>query len=77
MIVSEKVSSGKNYAIVEEGEVKMVLNEEIKRTGSMPKSEAKEFAHSIIDALSKREKLCMANKKKHIDLRTGSYMPID
>ncbi len=72
MIVSEKVSSGKNYAIVEDDEVKMVLNEETKRTGSMPILEAKEFAHSIIEALSKREKLCMANKKKHIDLRTNS-----
>ena len=63
MIVSEKISSGKNYAIVEDGEVKMVLNAETKRTGSMPISEAKEFAHSIIYAFSKREKLRMANKK--------------
>lgn len=30
--------------------MKMVQNEETKRTGSMPILEAKEFAHSIIDA---------------------------
>lgn len=50
MIISEKISNGKYYAIVEDDEVKMVQNEEPKRTGSMPISEAKEFAHSIIDA---------------------------
>lgn len=71
MIVSEKVSSGKNYAIVEDDEVKVILKEETKRTGCMPISEAKEFAHSIIDALSMREKLRMA-KKKHIDLMANS-----
>ncbi len=71
MIVSEKVSSGKNYAIVEDDEVKVILKEETKRTGCMPISEAKEFAHSIIDALSMREKLRMA-KKKHIDLMVNS-----
>lgn len=71
MIVGEKVSSGKNYAIVEDDEVKVILKEETKRTGCMPISEAKEFAHSIIDALSMREKLRMA-KKKHIDLMANS-----
>lgn len=71
MIVSEKVSSGKNYAIVEDDEVKVILKEETKRTGCMPISEAKEFAHSIIDALSMREKLRMT-KKKHIDLMVNS-----
>lgn len=71
MIVSENTSGGKNYAIVEDDEVKVILKEETKRTGSMPISEAKEFAHSIIDALSMREKLRMA-KKKHIDLMVNS-----
>lgn len=71
MIVSEKVSSGKNYAIVEDDEVKVILKEETKRTGCMPISETKGFAHSIIDALSMREKLRMA-KKKHIDLMANS-----
>lgn len=71
MIVSENTSGGKNYAIVEDDEVKVILNEETKRTGCMPISEAKEFAHSIIDALSMREKLRMA-KKKHIDLMVNS-----
>lgn len=71
MIVGEKASGGKNYAIVEDDEVKVILKEETKRTGCMPISEAKEFAHSIIDALSMREKLRMA-KKKHIDLMANS-----
>lgn len=71
MIISEKTSCDKNYAIVEDGEVKVILNEETKRTGCMPIWEAKEFAHSIIDALSMREKLRMA-KKKHIDLMANS-----
>ena len=51
--------------------MKVILKEETKRTGCMPISEAKEFAHSIIDALSMREKLRMA-KKKHIDLMVNS-----
>ena len=72
MIISEKTSSGKNYAIVEDGEVKMILNEETKRTGCMPISEAKEFVHSIIEALSKREKVRVADKKQDIDLKTNS-----
>lgn len=71
MIVGEKASGGKNYAIVEDDEVKVILNEETKRIGCMPISETKEFAHSIIDALSMREKLRMA-KKKHIDLMVNS-----
>lgn len=71
MIVGEKASGGKNYAIVEDDEVKVILNEETKRTGCMPISETKGFAHSIIDALSMREKLRMA-KKKHIDLMVNS-----
>lgn len=71
IIVSENTSGGKNYAIVEDDEVKVILNEETKRIGCMPISEAKEFAHSIIDALSMREKLRMA-KKKHIDLMVNS-----
>ena len=71
MIVGEKASGGKNYAIVEDDEVKVILNEETKRIGYMPISEAKELAHSIIDALSMREKLRMA-KKKHIDLMVNS-----
>lgn len=52
MIVGEKASGGKNYAIVEDDEVKVILNEETKRIGYMPISETKGFAHSIIDALS-------------------------
>ncbi len=71
MIVGEKASGGKNYAIVEDDEVKVILNEETKRIGCMPISETKGFAHSIIDALSMREKLRMA-KKKHIDLMVNS-----
>lgn len=71
MIISEMTSCDKNYAIVEDDEVKVILNEETKRIGYMPISEAKEFAHSIIDALSMREKLRMA-KKKHIDLMANS-----
>ena len=50
MKISEIVSTGKNYAVVENGEVVVVLNEETRRKGYMPISEAKEFAHSIIDA---------------------------
>ena len=71
MIVGEKASGGKNYAIVEDDEVKVILNEETKRIGCMSISETKGFAHSIIDALSMREKLRMA-KKKHIDLMVNS-----
>lgn len=71
MIVGEKASGGKNYAIVEDDEVKVILNEETKRIECMPISETKGFAHSIIDALSMREKLRMA-KKKHIDLMVNS-----
>ena len=55
MKISEKVSTGKNYAVVENGEVVVVLNEETRRKGYMPISEAKEFAHSIIDAYKKRD----------------------
>lgn len=73
MIVGEKASGGKNYAIVEDDEVKVILNEETKRIGYMPISEAKEFAHSIIEALSRRGKLRrMAYKKQHIDLMANS-----
>ena len=52
MKISDKVSTGKNYAVVENGEVVVVvvLNEETRRKGYMPISEAKEFVYSIIDA---------------------------
>ncbi len=63
MLISEKISKGKNYATIEDGNVKMVLNEETKRTGYMPISEAKEFAHSIIDALNKKEQMNKENDK--------------
>lgn len=56
MIISERTSKGKNYAICENGVVKIVLNESTKRTGYMPISEAKDFAHSIIDAMYERDK---------------------
>lgn len=72
IIVSENTSGGKNYAIVEDDEVKVILNEETKRIGCMPISEAKEFVHSIIEALSKREKVRVADKKQDIDLKTNS-----
>ncbi len=71
MIISEKTSGGKNYAIVEDDEVKMVLNEETKRTGCLPMSEAKEFAHSIVDALDEREKQRVADREKHNDSGTN------
>ncbi len=73
MIVGEKASGGKNYAIVEDDEEKVILNEETKRIGCMPISETKGFAHSIIEALSRRGKLRrMAYKKQHIDLMANS-----
>lgn len=63
MIISEVLSTDKNYALVEDGEVKVVLNEATKTKGYMPISEAKAFAHSIIDAMNKRDKLLSENGK--------------
>lgn len=48
---------GENYAIVEDGEVKVVLNETTKKKGYMPIPDAKRFAHSLVDAMNKRDKL--------------------
>ena len=50
LIISNKCSKGKNYAIVEDGVVKAVLNKDTRRKGYMPMSEAKEFAHSLLMA---------------------------
>ena len=55
LIISERTSPKENYAIVENGEVKAVLNESTKRKGYMPISEAKEFAHSLIRARFQRD----------------------
>ena len=55
LIISERTSPKENYAIVENGEVKVVLNESTKRKGYMPISEAIEFAHSIIRARYQRD----------------------
>ena len=63
MIISESTSYKENYAIVEDGEVKVVLNESTKRKGYMPISEAKAFAHSIIYARYKRDKMLIENVK--------------
>ena len=63
MIISESTSDRENYAIVENGEVKVVLNESTKRKGYMPISEAKAFAHSIVKARNKRDRLLVENAK--------------
>ena len=55
LIISERTSPNENYAIVENGEVIVVLNESTKRKGYMPISEAIEFAHSIIRARYQRD----------------------
>ena len=55
LIISERTSPKENYAIVENGEVKVVLNESTKRKGYMPMSEAKEFMHSLIKAHYQRD----------------------
>ena len=55
LIISERISPKKNYAIVENGEVKVVLNDSTKRKGYMPISEAIELAHSIIRARYQRD----------------------
>lgn len=55
LIISERTSPKENYAIVENGEVKVVLNESTKRKGYMPISEAKQLAHSIIRARYQRD----------------------
>lgn len=57
LIISETTSMGENYAVVEDGEVKAVLNEKTKEKGYMPISEAKRFAHSLVDAMNKRDRL--------------------
>ena len=57
LIISETTSMGENYAIVEDGEVKVVLNETTKKKGYMPIPDAKRFAHSLVDAMNKRDKL--------------------
>lgn len=55
LIISERTSPKENYAIVENGEVKVVLNESTKRKGYMPISEAKEFMHSLIRTRYQRD----------------------
>ena len=66
MIISEITSPTKNYAIVENGEVKVVLNESTKKKGYMPMSEAKEFMHSLIKAKYNRDKLLTKNGKPNV-----------
>ena len=63
MIISEATSPTKNYAIVENGEVKVVLNESTKKKGYMPMSEAKEFMHSLIKAKYNKDKMLTENGK--------------
>lgn len=55
LIISERISPKENYAIVENGKVKVVLNDSTKRKGYMPMSEAKEFMHSLIRARYQRD----------------------
>lgn len=66
LIISETTSMGENYAIVEDGKVKAVLNEMTKEKGYMPISEAKRFAHSLIDAMNKRDKLITEHDKHNV-----------
>lgn len=63
MTICESTSEDVNYAIVEKDKVKVVLNESTKKKGYMPISEAKAFAHSIIEARNKRDKLLTENGK--------------
>lgn len=63
MRISESTSMGVNHAVIENGEVNAVLNESTKERGYMPISEAKGFAHSIIDALYKKDSLLTENGK--------------
>lgn len=65
MIISESTSKNSNYAIIEDGEVKAVLNESTSNKGYMPISEAKGFAHSIIDALHKKDNLLKESGKHY------------
>lgn len=65
MLISESISPDKNYAKVENGKVVVVLNEYTKRHGYMPISEAKEFAHSILDAIYKKEEMILENGNNH------------
>ena len=61
MIVSDITSTGDNHAVLEDGQVKVVLNEETKRKGYMPISEAKAFALSIITAMFRRDQMQQEN----------------
>ena len=61
MRISERTSKDVNYAVIENGEVTAVLNESTKEKGYMPISEAKVFAHSIIEALYKRDSMLRKN----------------
>lgn len=65
LIVCESTSPKQNYAIVEDGEVKVVLNESTKRTGRMPISEAISFAHSLLDAKIKRNRMLLENDRNN------------
>lgn len=65
MLISEATSPDKNYAKVENGEVVVVLNEYTKRHGYMPINEAKGFAHSILDAIYKKEEMILENGNNH------------
>ena len=56
LIIIESTSPGRNYAIVEDGEVKVVLNESTKKKGYMPITEASGFARSLLEAKIERDK---------------------
>lgn len=56
LIISESISPDRNYAIVEDGEVKVVLNESTKKKGYMPITEASDFARSLLEAKIERDK---------------------
>lgn len=55
LVISDKTSEGSNYAILEDGVVKAVLNEDTRKKGYMPISEAKAFAHSLLEAMMQRD----------------------
>lgn len=48
-----------NHAALENGDVIFFLNESTSRKGYLLISEAKEFTHSIIDALCKKDRGCV------------------
>ena len=57
IIISETISPDENYAIVEDGVVKAVLNEETRKNGYMSFPEARAFLHSLVAARYKKARL--------------------